>query len=116
MRLLEEERGVDPHDRSFLSELGDCHAMLGHADAARPLIAEARRLAPADGDIAYTAATAYEAIGDREAALGAVGAALGAGYDLLEIESDTGLERLRADPRYRGLIEKYQRRDLGKPR
>ena len=37
---------------------------------ARPLIAEARRLAPEDGDIAYTAATAYEAIGDRESSAG----------------------------------------------
>ena len=90
----------------MLAELGDCHAMLGRADAARPLIAEARRLAPGDGDVAYTAGTAYEAIGDREAALDAIGAALAAGYDLVEVESDTGLERLRADPRYAALLRK----------
>jgi hypothetical protein len=83
---------------------------------ARPLIAEARRLAPGDGDVAYTAATAYEAIGDRGAALDAIGAALGVGYDLLEVESDTGLERLRADPHYAALIEKHQRTHDRKPR
>jgi eukaryotic-like serine/threonine-protein kinase len=104
VRLLEEERAVYRHNPKVLAELGDCHAMLGHADLARPLIGEARRLAPADGDVAYTAATAYEAVGDRGAALAALGAALGAGYDRLEIESDTGLERLRADPRYAKLL------------
>ncbi len=78
--------------------------MLGKADVARPLLAEARRLAPTDGDVAYTAATGYEAVGERDAALAAIGAALSAGYDRLEIESDTGLERLRADPRYAKLV------------
>ena len=116
VRLLEEERGIDPRNPKVLVELGDCHAMLGHADLARPLIAEARRLAPGDGDVAYTAATAYEAVGDREAALDAIGAALGADYDLLEVEGDTGLERLRADRRYAALIEKHERTHDSTPR
>jgi eukaryotic-like serine/threonine-protein kinase len=116
VRLLEEERGVDPRDPKVIAELGDCHAMLGHAGAARPLIAEARRLAPEDGDIAYTAATAYEAIGERDAALDAIRAALAAGYDQLEVESDTGLERLRADPRYAKLLATQGRRDGGPAR
>jgi tetratricopeptide (TPR) repeat protein len=116
VRLLEEERGIDPQNPKVLAELGDCHAMLGHADMARPLVAEARRLAPNDGDVAYTAATAYEATGDRAAALDAIAAALRTGYALVEVESDTGLERLRADPRYAALIEKHQRRQDSKPR
>jgi eukaryotic-like serine/threonine-protein kinase len=116
VRLLEEERGVDPQNPKVLVELGDCHAMLGHADLARPLVAEARRLVPGDGDVAYTAATAYEAVGDRRAALDAIGAALEAGYDLLEVEGDTGLERLRSDPQYAALIEKHQRTHERKPR
>jgi Flp pilus assembly protein TadD len=104
VHLLEEERRVDPTNAMVLADLGDCHAMLADRDAARPLIAEARRLAPADGDVAYMAATAYEAMGDRDRALEAIAAALSSGYDLLEIESDTGLEQLRADPRYVKLL------------
>jgi tetratricopeptide (TPR) repeat protein len=114
VRLLEEERGIDPQNPKVLAELGDCHAMLGHHDVARPLVAEARRLAPNDGDIAYTAATAYEATGDRVAALDAIAAALSTGYAMVEVESDTGLERLRADPRYAALVERYRQPPGGK--
>jgi eukaryotic-like serine/threonine-protein kinase len=114
--LLEEERTVDPRNPTILVELGDCHAMLGQAPQARPLVAEARRLAPKDGDVAYTAATAYEAIGDRDAAIAAIAAAFDADFDLLEVESDTGLEQLRADPRYTSLLEKYRQRQAGHPR
>jgi tetratricopeptide (TPR) repeat protein len=114
--LLEEERTVDPRNPKVLVELGDCHAMLGQAPKARPLVAEARRLAPADGDVAYTAATAYEAIGDHDAAIAAITAAFDADFDLFEVESDTGLEQLRADPRYRSLLEKYRQRQTGQPR
>jgi Flp pilus assembly protein TadD/predicted Ser/Thr protein kinase/TolB-like protein len=103
--LLEQERSIDPTDPKVLVELGDVHAMLGHPTEARPLLAEARRLAPTDGDVAYTAATAFEAIGDRDAALASVSAAIDGGYDLLEIESDTGLARLRSDPRYAALLK-----------
>jgi eukaryotic-like serine/threonine-protein kinase len=114
--LLEEERAVDPLNPNVLVELGDCHAMLAQAQIARPLLGEARRLAPADGDVAYTAATAYEAIGDREAALRAIAAAFDADFDLLEIESDTGLERLRADPRYATLLESHSKGQERQPR
>jgi tetratricopeptide (TPR) repeat protein len=96
-------------------ELGDCRAMLGQSDEARRLLAEARRLAPSDGDVAYTAATAYEAIGDRDSALAAIAAAFNADFDLLEVESDTGLERLRADPRYVALREKHGQRQASQP-
>ena len=114
--LLEEERTVDSRNPKVLVELGDCHAMLGQASKARPLVAEARRLAPADGDVAYTAATAYEAVGDRDAAIAAIAAAFDADFDLLEVESDTGLERLRADPRYASLLEQYRQRQAGHSR
>jgi eukaryotic-like serine/threonine-protein kinase len=114
--LLEEERTVDSRNPKVLVELGDCHAMLGQASKARPLVAEARRLAPADGDVAYTAATAYEAMGDRNAAIAAIAAAFDADFDLLEVESDTGLEQLRADPRYASLLAMYRQRQAGHSR
>jgi len=114
--LLEEERTVDSRNPKVLVELGDCHAMLGQASKARPLVAEARRLAPADGDVAYTAATAYEAMGDRNAAIAAIAAAFDADFDLLEVESDTGLEQLRADPRYASLLAMYRQRRAGHSR
>ena len=114
--LLEEERTVDPRNPMVLVELGDCYAMLGQAPKARPLVAEARRLAPTDADVAYTAATAYEAMGDRDAAIAAIAAAFDADIDLVEVESDTWLEQLRADPRYASLLERYRQRRSGHPR
>jgi eukaryotic-like serine/threonine-protein kinase len=114
--LLEQERTIDPRNPKVLVEFGDVHAMLGHAAEASPLLVEARRLAPDDGDVAYTAATAYEAIGERIAALAALTAAIDGGYDLLEIESDTGLAELRKDPRYAALLKKHGVPKSGDPR
>jgi eukaryotic-like serine/threonine-protein kinase len=116
IKLLEQERTIDRRNPKVLAELGDVHAMLGHVADARPLLVEARRLAPDDGDVAYTAATAYEAIGDRDAALAAVTAAIEGGYDLLEIESDTGLANLRLDLRYAALLKKHGLPKGGDPR
>ena len=93
--LLEQERSIDPTNPKVLVELGDVHAMLGHAADARPLLAEARRLAPDDGDVAYTAATASEAIGDRDAALASVTAAITAG---------TTCSKSRATPVWPGCV------------
>ena len=104
--LLEEARGIEPASAELLAELADSHAMLGEGATARPLAAEAVRLAPTSTDVAVLAAGTYETLGDRAAALRQVDAAFQAGADTSEFESDQTFDRLVKDARYAALVKK----------
>jgi serine/threonine-protein kinase len=98
--LGEEQLEVNPRDAALLVDLGDCHALLGHAARARELLKRGLTLVPEDVELQHTAAAAYEQIGDRELALRWIGRALASGYPRARVEDDPGLEALRADPRF----------------
>jgi hypothetical protein len=70
---------------------------------ARLLIARAVKLAPSNGDVAWTAADVYETLGDRDAALQQVAVALKAGVAPFEFESGPTFAGLVKDPRYAAL-------------
>ncbi len=103
--LGEEERRLDGDNGEVLADLADCYAMTGQAERARDLVAEALKRAPADGDIAVEAAGVYEHLGDREAALRCLGAALREGVTRETIDGDPTFEKLRADPRFAKLAK-----------
>ena len=98
--ILEEARRIEPDNSDLVARLADAHAMLRDGEQARLLIARALKLAPSDGDIACTAAAVYETLGERDAALKHVAAALNAGVAPFEFESGPTFAELVKDPRY----------------
>jgi serine/threonine-protein kinase len=98
--IVEEARQVEPDNPHLITALADEHAMLGDAQQARQLIARALALAPADGEVARDAAHVYELLGDRDAALSHVAAALKAGVSPFEFESSPAFTDLIKDSRY----------------
>jgi tetratricopeptide (TPR) repeat protein/TolB-like protein len=103
--LAEEERRLDPGNPVLLADLADCYAMTSDAGQARALGAEALRLAPANADVALTAAGVYEHLGDRDAALRWLAVAMREGTPRDTIEKDPTFEKLRADPRFAKLAK-----------
>ena len=102
--LAEEERKIDPRDPRLLVLLADCRAVVGERDNARALVLEALRIGPADATLAAMAADVYETLGDREVALRWLGAAMGSGYPLQDVERSRALRDLRADKRYAAIV------------
>ena len=82
------------------SPVADCLSQTGDAARARSTLAESLSLAPGDINVAATAASVYEDLGERQAALRWLDAALRAGYSRAEVEHDPSFKRLCADPRY----------------
>ena len=99
--LAEEARKTNPRDASLLAVLADCYGHLGRAREARQLVAEALRLAPADGEVLFRAACLVEFLGDRARALALVTRAMAGGYSKDEVARAPDLEALRADPRFK---------------
>ncbi len=111
--LFEEERKIDATDPFVLVSLADCYAMLGERTRARALAAEALRHNPTANDLSV-AASVYEQLGDRDAALKQVEAAFGAGIDVEEFEIDPALDALRTDPRFAALLkQRAAKKDRG---
>jgi serine/threonine protein kinase/tetratricopeptide (TPR) repeat protein len=101
-QLAEEAARVNPKDAAVLAELASCRAMLGETALARKDLARAVDLAPDDVEIEQLAASVYEQMGDRNAALVWIRRALAAGYPRAQVERDPFLTALRADPRFPG--------------
>jgi tetratricopeptide (TPR) repeat protein/TolB-like protein len=104
--LAEEERRLDPHNAVLLAYMADIRAHLGEGSAARALLTEALALGPANGNVAETAAEVYEELGDRDTALRLLDLAFKHGYPRDALERVVTLENLRADPRYRALVDR----------
>ena len=102
--LLDGELEVDPGNPRLLVRLADCHAILGHAEKTRELIALALQHQPSPDDVRI-AAKAEEQIGHREAALGLLRRAFDAGLPVSMVEeASPTLAELRKDPRYAALV------------
>jgi tetratricopeptide (TPR) repeat protein len=98
--VIDEARRIEPDNPDLIARLADAHAMLGDELQARSLMTRAVKLAPANADVAWAAASVYEALGDREAALQHVAVALKAGVPPFDFESGPTFAELVKDPRY----------------
>jgi tetratricopeptide (TPR) repeat protein len=98
--ILEEARRIEPDNALLIAALADAHAMLRDERRARTLVARAVALAPSNGEVAQIAAGVYETLGDRDAALQQVAAALKAGVTPFEFESAPTFAELIKDSRY----------------
>jgi tetratricopeptide (TPR) repeat protein len=90
-----------PNDVLLVSRMALYAARSGAAAEARALAQHALRLAPDNADVQFRAALAYELLGERGAALAAVGNARRLGYPAKFIEAEPDLVALRRDQHYR---------------
>jgi len=99
----------DPIDRSRLA------TYLAKIDETAQAISECARLertAGTNADVMFNLAIAYEISHDRTKALDALGAALGHGYSIYEIEREPELAQLRSEPVYRRLLSQYAAKNV----
>ncbi|MCL4847840.1 MAG: tetratricopeptide repeat protein [Acidobacteria bacterium] len=106
--LAELERTLDPLSAEIHADLADCYANLDKPREARAAAAEAARLGTDQAAVASSLAETYEHLGNRSAALEWIEKALALGYPVDPIERAPGLATLRADPRYRALIDRLE--------
>ena len=104
--LAEQQRRVNPRDPEVLINLADCEVALGRSAEGLDLVAQALELAPDDLDVRLFAANIFEDAGQRDRALELVSDLLQRGFGLDQINSTPGLEKLRADPRFKALVKR----------
>jgi serine/threonine-protein kinase len=102
--LAQREIAVNPRDSELHSRVATWWAALGIRKEAASEIAQAIELTPGDGLVQFRAALVYEQTGQRDRALGALQAALKAGYPSDEFSKAPPLKALREDPRFRRLV------------
>jgi serine/threonine-protein kinase len=107
--LFEEELKIDPTNAQTLVYAADCYSNLGQRERARTLVTEGLRKNPAPDDL-DVAASVYEQIGDRAAALGQVKAAFAAGIGPEVFERSPTFEKLTKDPRYAALVKAREKK------
>jgi serine/threonine-protein kinase len=98
--LAETQLAVNPKNAPLLADLADCYAYLDDAARAKELLKRGLALAPDDVEVQYTAAAAYEQLGERDLALLWIRRALDSGYPRERVFGDPGIAALRSDPRF----------------
>lgn len=96
---------VNPNDEAALAGVAVGYARIGRADSARATLQRLDGLAQLRPGILRDMAIAYEIIGDRERALEYIEQGLGQGLQRGGVEASPELDALRADPRYRELLQ-----------
>ena len=94
---------VNRHDTEVLIEVAFYHAMIGEDVAARQHIGRALELAATDVDVQLVAAQVEQRLGDSEAALDYLEAAIDAGYPRAEIRADPVFAELAGNARFEAL-------------
>jgi tetratricopeptide (TPR) repeat protein/TolB-like protein len=94
---------VNPKDAMVLAYSADYKAMSGHHADAVQKIERALALAPADGEIRFRAAIAYNQLGDTNRVLASLEKALAAGYSSQVIWDTPDFDHLHNNTRFRAL-------------
>ncbi|NBB85682.1 MAG: protein kinase [Bacteroidetes bacterium] len=98
-----EEHEINPQDPDILASLAGYHAMTGEEARARGYLQDALTIAPENATVLYVAATTFERLGERAAALRYIEAAIERGYSRSEILRQPELQALIEDPRFERL-------------
>lgn len=100
IRLLESRLQRTPDDFALTSRMALYSARIGDRNKAIALSQRALALAPANADVHFRAALAFELVGERSAALASIAEARRLGYPLNYIQAEPDLAALRRDPQY----------------
>jgi len=103
MQLAQESLKVNPKDPWVLGELAKYHAMLGDREEAVGYLEQALRLAPADAELQFGAAVAYNQLGQSDVALDWLEKALAGGLAIAYVQDAPEFENLRDQERFQQL-------------
>lgn len=106
LALAQEQLRTNPRDINAVSGIALYEAHLGNKAEAQNYIKQSLQLAPTDSLNLFTAAIAYELIGDREKAIATVKLSLDAGFSVEDVKREPELRALRSDPRYKKMLRK----------
>jgi tetratricopeptide (TPR) repeat protein/tRNA A-37 threonylcarbamoyl transferase component Bud32 len=107
IELGEEQRKETPDDVVLLASLAGFYGRLADSSEARMLLGLALDLNPSDPSLFVTMAETYEHMGDRETAIDLIGRAISAGVPPANVNRLPGLRGLRADARYREILNRH---------
>jgi serine/threonine protein kinase/Flp pilus assembly protein TadD len=99
-------RKQTPNDPFLLADAGDYYAATGRENESVPLLKQAAALAPDKPEVLYQVALGYERLHKREQALLWIDKSVAAGTPAQFVESVPEFSGLRADPRYRTILNK----------
>lgn len=101
--------GSSPADVEVLSELGHVYTRLGRLEDGLEVDHRLVRLVPGNPNVHYNLACSLALLRRDTEALDALEAAVGLGYaDASFLESDSDLETLHQEPRFRLLVERLK--------
>lgn len=107
IQILRNDLGASPRSPRLRSRLALFLAKRGDREEAIEEISGTEKLTGLDPTSRYRLAQAYEVLGDRNAALAALGEALRAGLSVEEVGSNPELSELRGDVRYQRMIAAF---------
>jgi tetratricopeptide (TPR) repeat protein/tRNA A-37 threonylcarbamoyl transferase component Bud32 len=99
-------RKQTPHDPDLLADVGGYYAAIGMEDDSVRLLKQAAALAPDKPDVLYQVAVGYERLHRRDQALLWIDKAIAGGISAQLVERVPELASLRADPRYKSILNK----------
>jgi tetratricopeptide (TPR) repeat protein/TolB-like protein/predicted Ser/Thr protein kinase len=99
----EKKLEVNPRNAIVLAFLADYHAMSGHRVKAMQEIDQALALTPADSEVRFRAAIAYNQFGDSDRCLSSLEKAVALGYSVQVIRDTPDFDHLHGNQRFRAL-------------
>jgi serine/threonine-protein kinase len=103
--LAEARLALDPRNDRVRASLSGYYSVVGEREKAIAYADSALAHSSSSPFVVYFAGYVYEQLGERERALELIGRAVELGYPIDEIERDPWLVDLRADPRYRQMLD-----------
>ncbi len=103
--LAEEALRGDPEDVFVLSDLAAYYAKLGNGPMSLAMLERAISRKPSYPEVMFLIGDTYEQLGEREEALEWIGAAIDRGLPLSTIDRYPGVKELRADDRFKRMLE-----------
>lgn len=108
VQLLRPQLARVPDDPTFLTRMGVYAAHLADEPGALAWTARGAAAAPANPDVQFRAALAYELRGERALALAHLERAVKLGYPLAAVEAEPELTALRRDAHYQSLTMEHR--------